>query len=400
MNDRQALECREKQILAPYAMCSQDSRGRQFAEAADPLRTAFQRDRDRIVHTNAFRRMADKTQVRTQPRGDLYRNRLTHSLEVAQIGRSMARTLGCNEDLVEAICLVHDLGHTPFGHPGEDVLNSLMKEVGGFDHQDYTYKLATYLEQRRPGQKGLNLTYEVREGIRKHNPQFTPSQALHYNPQERATLESQLANLADEIAYYSSDVDDFLRSRLGQDLATPFHGMANLKIFARLREQPAIAAMQDLDLSRTANRKRLISAMITYQVLDCLEVTSRNLAEAQVKSLADVRGHGTNLADNSSEMHTMHRELREFLYVHYFRHDDVRRWLEEGVEILVRVFKAYRDGPMERISRLPTWAGAESAPATAIGEYLASMTEQSLFRTALQLGVLGTLPVWYRDFAA
>ncbi len=396
MNDRQALERREKRLLAPYAMYSRDSRGRQWAEAEDPLRTAFQRDRDRIIHTNAFRRMADKTQVRTQPRGDLYRSRLTHTLEVAQIGRSMARTLGCNEDLVEAICLVHDLGHPPFGHPGEDALNALMREVGGFDHQAYTYRLVTHLEQRRPCQRGLNLTYEVREGIRKHSPQFTPRQALDYNPQERATLEGQLANLADGIAYNSSDVDDFLRSRLGEDLGTPFHGMAHLKVFGQLMEQPEIAAMQDLDLSRTANRKQLISAMVTYQVLDCLAVTAHNLAEARVASLAEVRSRGTNLADNSEAVHAMNRELREFLYAHYFQHDTVRRWIEEGVETLVDVFKAYRDGPMDRIARLPTWAGAEAVE-TAIGEYLAGMTERFLFRTAVALGVRDTLPVWYRD---
>lgn len=400
MNDRQILERREQQILAPYAMCSRDSRGRRFAEAEDPLRTAFQRDRDRIVHTNAFRRMADKTQVRTQPRDDLYRSRLTHSLEVSQIGRSLARTLGCNEDLVEAICLVHDLGHPPFGHPGEDALNVLMRKVGGFDHQHYTYRLVTHLERRRPCQPGLNLTYEVREGIRKHNPRFTPSQVLHYNPQERATLEGQLANLADGIAYYSSDVDDFLHSRLGQDLEAPLHGLLSLQWFAQLGEQPEIAGLSNWDLSRTAYRKQLVSAMVAYQVRDCLEVTARNLTEARVASVADVRGHGANLADHSAEMHAMNRELREFLYLHYFHHADVRRWIEEGVETLSGVFRAYLDGPGERISRLPTWAGAESAPETAIGEHLAGMTERSLFKTAVALGVRDALPGWYRDAAA
>ncbi len=386
-------------MLAPYAMYSGDSRGRRRIEAEDPLRTAFQRDRDRIIHTNAFRRMADKTQVRAQPRGDVCRNRLTHSLEVAQIGRTLARTLSCNEDLVEAICLVHDLGHPPFGHPGEDTLNALMREVGGFNHQNYTYRLVTCLEQRTPAQKGLNLTYEVREGICKHSPQFTPGQVVGYNPQERATLEAQLANLADGIAYYSSDVDDFLCSRLSPNLDAPLQGMAHLALFVELLAQPEIGAMQDLDLSRTANRTKLISAMMAYQVRDCLAVTSHNLAEAQVESLADVRRQDANLADHSEEVHAMNRELREFLYLHYFRHDDVRRRIEEGIETLVGVFQAYRDGPVDRIFQLPTWTGPESAPETAIGEYLAGMTERFLFRTAVTLGVRDALPPEYRDFA-
>lgn len=396
MIDRCVLEFREKKILAPFAMCSHDSRGRLDAEAEDPLRTAFQRDRDRVIHSNAFRRLADKTQVRTQPRGDLYRSRLTHSLEVSQIGRSMARTMGCNEDLVEAICLAHDLGHPPFGHPGETALDSLMRGVGGFHHQDYTHRLVTDLEQRRPENRGLNLTYEVREGIRKHSPQFTPSQVLDYNPLERATLESQLANLADEIAYYSSDVDDFLRSGLGSDLEEAFHGLAELKLFEVLKMKPEIEEIQALDLRRTVNRKKLISALVTYQILDCLEVTSENLNAFQIQSVEDVRKQSTNIADHSGEVHFMKRELREFLFSNYFLHREIRCWIEEGVDILQRVFHAYLDGPQERISHLPTWSGCDSAPETVVGEYLAGMTEGFLFKTAVELGILNELPLWYR----
>lgn len=377
-------------------MCSQDSRGRQLPEVEDPLRTAFQRDRDRVLHANAFRRLADKTQVRTQPRNDLYRSRLTHTLEVSQIGRSMARTLGCNEDLVEAVCLAHDLGHPPFGHPGEAVLDSLMSGVGGFHHQDYTYRLITSLEQRRPENQGLNLTYEVREGIRKHSPHFTPSQVLEYKPWERATLEGQLANLADEIAYYSSDMDDYLRSGLGRHLNEAFHGMAILRIIEVLNERPEISEMQTLDLSRSVNRRKLISAVVTYQILDCLKVTKNNLETAQIQSVADVRGQTANLADHSGEVHFMKRELRDFLYSHYFRHEEVLCWIEEGVEILERVFLALINGPQERISKLPTWGGANSAPETAVGEYIAGMTEGFLFKSAFKLGVLDELPSWYR----
>ena len=381
-------------------MCSQDSRGRKYAEEEDVLRTAFQRDRDRIVHANAFRRLADKTQVRTQPREDLYRSRLTHSLEVAQIGRSMGRTLGCNEDLVEAICLVHDLGHPPFGHPGEDALNHLMSGVGGFNHQEYTYRLVTDLELRRPGQRGLNLTYEVREGIRKHSPLFSPWEVLEYHPQERATLEGQLANIADEIAYYSSDVDDFLRSRLGKDLSQPLHGLAGLRLFEKLLGQPEIAVLKQLDLSQTVNRKKLVSALVTFQILDCLNVTCCNLKASRVNSMDDVRTHPKNLADHSGEVHSMKRELRDFLFPHYFEHDEVRRWIDEGIEVLVRVFEAYLDGPLERILVLPTWQGPDSQPEKAIGEYLAGMTESYLYRTAVKIGVIEILPEWYRGLVS
>ncbi len=312
----------------------------------------------------------------------------------------MARTLGCNEDLVEAICLVHDLGHPPFGHSGEDALNLLMSRAGGFNHQEYTYRLVTDFELRRPGQRGLNLTYEVREGIRKHSPLFAPWEVLEYHPQERATLEGQLANIADEIAYYSSDVDDFLRSRLGQNLSPPLDGLAGLRLFKKLLEQPDIAALEQLDLSQTVNRKKLISALVTFQILDCLKVTSCKLVAAKVNSVNDVRTQPANLVDHSSEVHSMKRELRGFLFPNYFEQDEVRCWIDEGVEVLVRVFKAYLDGPLERVSVLPTWQGTDFPPEKAIGEYLAGMTESYLYRTAVKIGVLKVLPDWYRGLAS
>ncbi len=308
----------------------------------------------------------------------------------------MARTLGCNEDLVEAICLVHDLGHPPFGHSGEDALNLLMSSAGGFNHQEYTYRLVTDFELRRPGQLGLNLTYEVREGIRKHSPLFAPWEVLEYHPQERATLEGQLANIADEIAYYSSDVDDFLRSRLGQNLGQPLDGLAALRLFKKLLEQPDIAALEQLDLSQTVNRKKLISALVTFQILDCLKVTSCKLVAANVNSVNDVRTQPANLVDHSSEVHFMKRELRGFLFPNYFEQDEVRCWIDEGVEVLVRVFKAYLNGPLERVSVLPTWQSTDVPPERAIGEYLAGMTESYLYRTAVKIGVLEALPDWYR----
>ena len=212
MLTRQMLEVRENEYLALYAMRSSQSRGRAYPEEEHPYRTAYQRDRDRIIHTTAFRRLEYKTQVFVYSEGDHYRNRLTHSVEVAQIGRTLARSLGCNEDLAEAICLAHDLGHPPFGHVGEATLNNLMQHHGGYDHQRQTYRIITELERRYPEHPGLNLTYEVREGVVKHDTAYDIVDAVNYNPHERGTLECQLANLADEIAYNTSDMDDGLRS--------------------------------------------------------------------------------------------------------------------------------------------------------------------------------------------
>lgn len=211
---RTQLERREHQMLAPYGMKSGDSRGRRVLEEEPAHRSVFQRDRDRIIHTTAFRRLEYKTQVFVNTEGDHYRTRLTHSIEVAQIGRSLARYLGANEDLTEAICLAHDLGHPPFGHTGEYVLNSLMAGHGGFDHQRQTMRILEKLEQRYAAFDGLNLTYEVREGVVKHDTDYDVTDATGYQPELAGTLECQLSNLADEIAYNTSDLDDGLRAGL------------------------------------------------------------------------------------------------------------------------------------------------------------------------------------------
>ena len=209
---RQQLEEIEDKSLAPYAMRSRDSKGRAYLDNEPDYRTAFQRDRDRIIHTTAFRRLEYKTQVFINYEGDYYRTRLTHTLEVAQIGRAIARALGANEDLVEAICLVHDIGHPPFGHSGESVLSRLMKDFGGFDHNKQTLRLVTELEQRYPEFPGLNLTWEAREGIVKHESEYDISDASAFNPELRGNLETQICNAADELAYTAHDLDDGLRS--------------------------------------------------------------------------------------------------------------------------------------------------------------------------------------------
>ena len=211
---RQVLESIEDSALAPYGFRSQDSRGRAFPQDEARYRTCFQRDRDRILHTTPFRRLEYKTQVFVNYEGDYYRTRLTHTLEVAQIGRSLALALGANEDLVEAICLAHDLGHPPFGHAGEVMLNQLMADHGGFDHNKQSLRIVEKLERRYPDFDGLNLTWEVREGIVKHETEYDASDAGRYDPDKRGTLEAQLANPADELAYTAHDLDDGLRSGL------------------------------------------------------------------------------------------------------------------------------------------------------------------------------------------
>src|SRR4030066_761293 len=212
MLDRKEFEHQETERLAPYAVKSGESRGRRFPEQEDPFRSAFQRDRDRVIHSAAFRRLEYKTQVFVNHEGDHYRTRLTHSIEVAQISRSIARTLRLNEDLAEAIALVHDLGHTPFGHSGEEALNEIMKEHGGFEHNLQSLRVVDVLEEKYPNFPGLNLCYEVREGIIKHESIYNRPIPARFYPKKRATLEAQMVDLADEIAYNAHDIDDGLYS--------------------------------------------------------------------------------------------------------------------------------------------------------------------------------------------
>src|SRR5215813_12584952 len=228
---REQHEAQEVQALAPYGIKSRESRGRTFPEDDDPYRTPFQRDRDRIIHTTAFRRLEYKTQVFVNYEGDYYRTRLTHTLEVAQIGRSLALSLGANADLVEGICLSHDLGHSPFGHSGEYILNELMQEHGGFDHNRQTYRIVTELEERYPGWPGLNLTHELLEGIVKHESRYDISSSEGYDPTTRGSLEAQIANISDELAYNAHDLDDGLRAGL-----LTHHQLADLEIWGIVKE--------------------------------------------------------------------------------------------------------------------------------------------------------------------
>ncbi len=370
MITRETLEQRECQVLAPYAMTNAASRGRHYPEGKDPYRLDFQRDRDRIIHTTAFRRLEYKTQVFVYSEGDHYRNRLTHSIEVAQIGRTLARGLGCNEDLTEAICLSHDLGHPPFGHVGEETLNSLMADYGGYDHQRQTFRLVTELEHRYPDHPGLNLTYEVLEGVVKHDTDYDVADARDFNPHERGTLECQLANLADEIAYNTSDLDDGLRS----GILVP-RAVAQLAIARKALTQ--LDLLHDADLGEDLQRYRFVRRLVGMEVTDTIRATAASLTAAGVDSLAALRAQPRNMAGYSTGMEKDNLELRHFLYDNFYRHFRVMRMAVKAERTLTNLFQAYVNRP----DQLPTETRAKvtAEPGSlqrVVADYLAGMTDR------------------------
>jgi dGTPase len=366
---REELEARERAALASYAMASADSRGRAHPEEEHVYRTAFQRDRDRVVHTGAFRRLDYKTQVFVYHEGDHYRNRLTHTIEVAQIGRSLARALGANEDLTEAICLAHDLGHAAFGHTGEVSLNQLMADHGGFDHQRQTMRIVTLLEDRYVEFAGLNLTYEVREGLVKHDTDYDATDATGYEPEKAGTLECQLANLADEIAYNAADLEDGLRSGLLDPLA-----VRELSIWKAVMASLGVQFDCRLD---DQLRSRTIRRLLGIEITDAITATAGNLASAKAASVEEVRAVGHNLAGFSAEQLEMNRELKAFLLRYFYHHPRVIRMAYKANHMLTAIFQAYRDEPrqlpwevQERIQRGP------DALERVLCDYIAGMTDR------------------------
>jgi len=302
---RQQLEEIEDKSLAPYGMRSRDSKGRAYLDNEPEYRTAFQRDRDRILHTTGFRRLEYKTQVFINYEGDYFRTRLTHTLEVAQIGRTLARALGGNEDLVEAICLAHDLGHSPFGHSGEVALARLMKDFGGFDHNRQSLRIVTELEQRFPEFPGLNLTWEVREGMVKHESEYDLSDARDFNPELRGNLETQIANVADELAYTTHDLDDGLRS----GMITP-QMLDGIALWEILRETYKWHGPNLDDIERHRMIRQLVGIMVT----DMITATDQRLKESKAKSALDLQKLKHNVIGYSEETQRRNRELKDFLY--------------------------------------------------------------------------------------
>ena len=386
----------ETMMLAPYACNPALTRGRRIAEAVAPTRTDFQRDRDRIVHSTAFRRLVYKTQVFLNHEGDLFRTRLTHSLEVAQLGRSIARTLQLNEDLVEAIALAHDLGHTPFGHAGQDALDACLKrhdpDSAGFEHNLQSLRVVDVLEERYPAHDGLNLTFETREGILKHcsrrnarriearepggvAQRFLPLAPGGHAPRQ-PSLEAQLANLADEIAYNAHDMDDGVRSGL-----LSLEQLEDVPLFSRYRCETLVAYPE---LQGRRLLFETIRRMLSAQVYDVIDATRLRLQQAAPGDVQAVRQHAA-LVCFSDEMARQSASLKRFLLQNLYRHPQVAQTTQAARQVVRELFEAYMADPAQmpqaHIDRFggidrPQAAAAAAKPERVVADYIAGMTDR------------------------
>lgn len=361
---RPELEDREERELSPYAMKSRLTRGREYSGEEHPYRPCYQRDRDRIVHSTAFRRLQYKTQVFVNNEGDYYRTRLTHTMEVVQIARSMARALGLNEDLTECLALAHDLGHGPFGHSGEDALNELMAADGGFEHNTHGYRVVSRLESRYPDFPGLNLTYEVRESMLKHTGVAVPE---GFRPEEHTVLEARVADLADRIAYNNHDLDDGLTAGIlspKEVRSVPIVDRAFVEVEAR---HPGISA-------RLKNHNAIIW-LINWAVTDVLTNTSREIETSGVTSVAEVRAAANPLVAFSEEGQAWQEELHRFLFKAFYSHYRVARMQEKAKRFLTRLFNEYELNPRSLPPDVQERGEEEGLP-RAICDYIASMTDR------------------------
>ena len=373
--------------LAPYACHPDQSRGRRFSQAPAPTRTEYQRDRDRIVHSSAFRRLVYKTQVFLNHEGDLFRTRLTHSLEVAQLGRSIARTLRLNEDLVEAIALAHDLGHTPFGHAGQDALNDCMRAFGGFEHNLQSLRVVDELEARYPEFDGLNLTFETREGILKHcsrrhaqaMEQLEPMGVGHrFLARTQPSLEAQLCNLADEIAYNAHDIDDGVRSGL-----ITLEQLQEVPLFDQFRQQ---VLTEFAFLSDVAQGRRLlyesIRRMLSTQVYDVISATEAAIAQEKPTSVSDVR-LAPPLVQFNATMKQQSQVLKAFLLSQLYRHPQVMDMTGQAKQVVRKLFAQYMAAPHEmgagvlaRSEAGVSDSDSDASRARRVADYIAGMTDR------------------------
>ncbi|HNU73070.1 MAG TPA: deoxyguanosinetriphosphate triphosphohydrolase [Thermodesulfobacteriota bacterium] len=356
--------------LASYAAKDEESRGRRYQEDYKDDRPAFERDRDRIIHCAAFRRLEYKTQVFVNHEGDYYRTRLTHSLEVSQIARGIARRLGLNQELTETIALAHDLGHTPFGHSGEVVLNELMKDHGGFEHNLQSLRVVEKLEERYPGFDGLNLTWETREGLAKHTTFHDGGQTIpvEYEPDRLPTMEAQIIELADEIAYNNHDIDDGLESGLIEEEALRREVDLWADVVKRTEKKyPGID-----DQKRTYFS---ISSLIGFLILDLVAETRKNLEQRDIRSLEDVRKAGQRMVAFSNETQQRNQQLKNFLMENLYNHYRVKRMSRKSKMIITRLFTAYREGPMILPKKQQQKMQQESKERI-ICDYIAGMTDR------------------------
>jgi dGTPase len=369
MASRAEFEAREAAGLAPFAMRSRDSRGRRQPEPEHPLRMVFQRDRDRVIHSTAFRRLEYKTQVFVNHEGDYYRTRLTHTMEAAQVTRTLARALGLNEDLAEAIALAHDLGHTPFGHAGERTLDRLMESHGGFDHNSQSLRVVDVLEERYPKFRGLNLSWEVREGIVKHSTRYDRPQVKEFDPDLAPCLEAQIVDFADEIAYNAHDIDDGLKSGMldPDDLMTvPIWADAMRDVTREFSSAPA-------NLLRYQGVRLVLDRLVT----DLCDSVVGRLREQGIDSLAAVRRVKPRLVEFTPEMAARNRELKEFLYDRLYTHYRVTRMTQKADRIMSALFEVYEREPKQLPPQVTRRIGEDGETVhRVIADYIAGMTDR------------------------
>lgn len=370
--------------LAPYAVSAANSRGRRYAEELPAQRSEFQRDRDRIVHSTAFRRLEYKTQVFVNHEGDLFRTRLTHSLEVAQIARGIARALRLNEDLAEAVSLAHDLGHTPFGHAGQDALNDCMRDFGGFEHNLQSLRTVDVLEEHYAAFDGLNLCFETREGIIKHcsleNARTLGEVGERFLTQRQPTLEAQICNLADEIAYNNHDVDDGLRSGL-----ITLEQLEEVGLFAR---HVAKVRARHPRLGGRRLIHETVRHMINALVCDLIDTTAANIAARAPQNLEEAR-QSPPLVAFSDELHAAQREMKRFLRQHLYQHYQVLRMTTKAQRIITELFAAFMSDPRLLPPQYQYAPGGDQP--RGVADYIAGMTDRYAMKEHRRLFAVGEI---------
>ena len=369
MRTRQELERQEDRALARYAMRSADSEGREHTEEEHEYRTVYQRDRDRIIHCSAFRRLEYKTQVFVNTEGDYYRTRLTHTMEVAQIARTIARALGLNEDLTEALALVHDLGHAPFGHAGEAALQGRMADHGGFEHNGHGLRVVSLLERRYPTFPGLNLSYETREGMAKHGEYLEKGSAAAFRPEDRPLVEALVADRADRLAYNHHDLDDALTSGLLRE--------SDVRQVPHLDEAFAAVDATTAGLPFQLRVNQVFIRLMNEAVTDLVTETTSRLTDAAPSTIADVRSADHNLVGCSQEGTRRQQELHEFLFASFYSHWKVARMQENAKRYIRAVFDYFAENP-RTLPPAPRARIETEGLHRAVCDHVAEMTDRQL----------------------
>jgi dGTPase len=355
--------------MSGYAVTEKNSRGRKYSEKPHPYRSDFERDRDRIIHCSAFRRLEGKAQVFTPGLDDDYRTRLTHSIEVAQIGRTIAKELGLNENLTEAICLAHDLGHSPFGHAGEKVLNELMTGFGGFEHNRQSLRIVDFFEHPYPGFMGLNLMYETRLGLARHQSPYDKTQDETFG-EKHCSLEGQIADIADRIAYNCHDLEDGMRARL-----IGAEQLKNVKIFADAQNRINAEAIKDYTIRRTRTAKAIIDKLVG----DCLEASKKMLAQANPETLEEIYAADTNLIKLSPERDAELAELEKFLLHEFYLHESLLETTEKVKGWLRRLFEKLCRKPELMPGYFQGFISQQGLQRT-VCDYIAGMTDRFAYK--------------------